>query len=92
MVEDLQKRRQPLSMEAVYLICPTEESVSALINDYKEANNPRYTAAHVFFIESCPEQVFSRIAKSQTLGRKIKTLQEVTLFFIQRINSIMNLT
>ena len=82
MVEDLNKRRQPLTLEAVYLICPSDTSVSALINDFKEPNNPRYAAAHIFFIESCPEQIFSRIAKATTLGRKIRTLQEVNIAYL----------
>lgn len=82
MVEDLNKRRQPLSLEAVYLICPNDSSVSALINDFKEPNNPRYTAAHIFFIESCPEQIFNRIAKAPTLGRKIRTLQEINIAYL----------
>lgn len=52
MVEDLHKRREPLStMEAIYLMTPSEESVRILMRDFEHVNRPMYKSAHVYFTE-----------------------------------------
>lgn len=51
-VEDLHKRREPLStMEAIYLMSPSEESIRILMRDFEHPNRPMYKSAHVYFTE-----------------------------------------
>uniref|UniRef100_A0A7S0UQ57 Uncharacterized protein n=2 Tax=Polytomella parva TaxID=51329 RepID=A0A7S0UQ57_9CHLO len=80
-VEDLYKRREPLSQPAVYFIQPTSHSINRLIDDFS-GKQALYQSVHVFLSSKASNDAINKLKGCEKLMRVIKTLKEVNLEFL----------
>ncbi|CAI2349948.1 unnamed protein product [Caenorhabditis sp. 36 PRJEB53466] len=97
LVEDLTRCREPMpSIEAIYIISPTADSIQRLIEDFtqksKYALKNSYKAANIFFLDPCDDELFAKLSKSPAV-KFIKTLKEFNLSYApleQQIFTVSN--
>ncbi|KAL8425067.1 hypothetical protein Efla_001456 [Eimeria flavescens] len=84
-VELISKQRQPLpELNALYFLSPSEDSIRALIEDFKNERKPQYRSAYVYISSAIPDssKILTRLADAPTLLPRIRCLIEFNLSFI----------
>ena len=86
LVEPLEKRRQPYpSLEAIYFVTPTLESVNRIIEDFTRSKQNKdgrlYSGAHLFFTSALDDRLMFKIKSSPAINF-VQTLSEVYLDFL----------
>uniref|UniRef100_A0A672KSJ4 Syntaxin-binding protein 1-like n=1 Tax=Sinocyclocheilus grahami TaxID=75366 RepID=A0A672KSJ4_SINGR len=82
-VEDITKRREPLpTMEAIYLITPSDEVSLKNLRGSEYFPYPLYISLNLcFFILAIPDSLFNLISKSRA-SKFTKTLTEINIAFL----------
>ena len=93
LVESLEKLRAPMSLDAIYIMEPSLDSVNKFLPDWDgtgQVKEPLYKAAHLFFTESCPDELFKRLNIPQ-VRRYLKTLKEADICFLANESRVFTL-
>lgn len=85
-VESLEKRRQPFpDREAIYILEPTEASISHVIYDFQNPSRGAaqiYKAVHIFFTRRVEQKRIDAIKNCAPLVSKIKSFAEMNVDFL----------
>ncbi|XP_033242198.1 protein ROP isoform X2 [Drosophila miranda] len=93
LVEDINKKREPLpTMDAIYLITPSDDSVRALIRDFENPARPMYRFAHVFFTEAIPTRALDMLKAHKGICRRyVRTCKEIHIAFLASESQVYSL-
>lgn len=83
-VEALEKKRAPFpDMGAIYVLEPTEESVSRLLDDFADKKKVPYGGPiFLYFTKRLPDQLLEEIKLCKPLLKKLKGLVEINADFL----------
>jgi hypothetical protein len=82
LVENLEIRRQPMpTMEAIYLIEPSESSIGKIKQDFADPENCMYAAAHIYVTSHLANDLVYSLKQCPELVGRCKTLRELNLEF-----------
>ena len=82
-VENITRARQPMpTLDAVYFITPTDESIKKLSEDFRKAAQPQYNDVHLIFTSRVSDELMSKLKTQITLVQKIKTFKELNLEYL----------
>ena len=77
------RKRYPMS-DVIYLVDPSQTSVEFILQDFPEKDQwsyDHYGSVHICFLTQASEELFRKLASSQKLVKKLRTLVEVNLDF-----------
>jgi syntaxin-binding protein 1 len=92
LVEQLSRPRQPFKeMEAIYLLSPTAQSATLLLQDFQNEKQSKYGGVHLYFLDSISADVMTLLQGNPLLCSRIRTLKEVHMDFISAESNVFHL-
>lgn len=85
-VESLEKKRAPFKdMAAIYVIAPSSDSVSRLLNDFADKSKVLYgKAVFLYFLGPVPKNLMNELKQCKQLVKRLKAVAEVNIDFLIR--------
>lgn len=84
LVESLEKKRAPFKdMGAIYILAPTKESITMLVEDFTDKTKILYGPnIFVYFLGPIPLQFLNQIKQCKHLIKRLKALSEINVDFL----------
>jgi syntaxin-binding protein 1 len=80
LIESLEIRRQPMpTMEAIYLIEPSEGSIANIKKDFESMEKCMYAAAHIYVTSHVSNELIYSLKQSPLLVSRCRSLRELNL-------------
>ncbi|CAI8048958.1 Syntaxin-binding protein 1 [Geodia barretti] len=90
LVEGLEKSKEPqLAREAIYIMWPSEESLTKMLMDFDESFRV-YKAAHVFLLDRLPPVLVTKLQQSPA-KKYIRSLKESYIGFLPKESRVFTL-
>lgn len=84
-VESLDKKRAPFpDMGAVYVLEPSSDSISKLLQDYEKGKVLYGNAVFLYFLGRLPDNLLDQIKGCKQLLKRLKALSEINIDFLAK--------
>jgi len=92
LVESLEKKRAPFGdMGVIYLLEPTAQSVSKMMDDFVNGKFLYGDGVFLFFLGRLPDKLLDQIKTCRPLLKRLKTLSEINIDFLAKEERAFNL-
>jgi syntaxin-binding protein 1 len=79
------KRKSYPNYSVIYFVSPCKESIEAIVNDFKDRNDPTYGNVHIHFSSRVLDTNLASLA-TENLAHRIKSLKELNVSFFCKNN------
>ncbi|KAM3146591.1 hypothetical protein pb186bvf_001121 [Paramecium bursaria] len=88
-VENLQLKRKPFQIDAIYFIAPVIESLELIIEDFKE--EAQYKNIHIYFNDKIQQILINKLQKEQNVMQRVVACKSFNFDFICPQDNVFSL-
>eukprot|EP01125_Pyxidicula_operculata_P021399 TRINITY_DN8225_c0_g1_i1.p1 TRINITY_DN8225_c0_g1~~TRINITY_DN8225_c0_g1_i1.p1 ORF type:complete len:621 (+),score=154.98 TRINITY_DN8225_c0_g1_i1:222-1865(+) len=68
-------------LDGIYFLSPSEENIKSIIEDFDDADNPRYRRVHFFFTSRLSDKLMKALSQARVMPR-VKTFKEANFEYL----------
>jgi len=79
------------NQHAIYFLSCSDESIKALLDDFKDKQSAKYSRVHLFFLNHLSPEIMRRLSASPLLLERVLTFKEFNLDFSCKFDNLFSL-